>query len=299
MTATTFSSRLSRWLLSSLALLLVAGLGATPLFAQEGGGSSSADQQKLKQLKQSFRTGLKAAKANNSSEAYTQLEQALQLAQETEQSGAANQITGYLQQLPKQWGNAAIENENWSGALTHFEKGIMHAENDAYMYYGKGLSLINMDSTETGLSAMQQAIQVGNETGNTRVSGLASDRVRGHFLNIASEALNGNNLSSSQISTALDALDEMRNYVEPNAETLFYRALALFERGSHEEAIQTAQQGLDMHEGSRSDAAKYYFVIAESQMRTGSKQQACQTFQNAAYGDYQARAEHYLKNECE
>ena len=291
-------TRTIRWTCASLVLALLVGIGAGPALAQNGGGSS-ADQQKLEQLKKSFATGLKAAKANNTSQAYSQLEQALQLAQETEQSGAANQITGYLQKLPKNWGNSAIENESWGQALGHFEKGIEHAENDAYMYYGKGLALVNMDSTETGLQTLQRAIEVGNETGNTRVTGLATERIRDEFLARASEALNAQNPTSSQVQTALDALDEMQQYVDPNAQSLFYRARALFEQGQYQQAVSTAQEGLSMHQGSRSDAAKYHFIIAESQMNLGNTSTACQTFQQAAYGDYQARAQHYLKNDCQ
>lgn len=288
---------LVRWSCASLVLALLVGIGAGPVLAQDSGGSS-ATKKKLKQLKQSFRSGMKAAKSNSASQAYSQLEQALQLAQETDQSGATNRISGLLQKLPKNWGNTAIENESWDEALTHFEKGIEHAEDDAYMYYGKGLALVNMDSTETGLTTLQRAIEVGNETGNTRVTGLASERIRDEFLARASEALNAQNPSSSQVQTALDALDEMQQYVDPNAQSLFYRARALFEQGQYQQAVSTAQEGLSMHQGSRSDAAKYHFIIAESQMNLDNTQTACQTFQQAAYGDYQARAQHYLKNEC-
>ena len=293
-------TRTLRWTCTALVVALMLGIGTGPVLAQDNSGASAeAKKKQLKQLKQSFRAGLKAAKGNNSSQAYTELEQALQLAQETESSGAADQISGYLQKLPKNWGNTAVENENWSDALTHFEKGIEHAENDAYMYYGRGLALVNLDSTEAGLEALQQAIEVGNETGNTRVTGLATERTRDEFLARASEALNAENPSSEQIQTALDALDEMREYVDPNAQSLFYRARALFEGGQYQQALDTAQEGLDMHQGSRSDAAKYYFIVAESQMNLGNEESGCQTFEQAAYGDYQARAQHYLKNECQ
>ena len=289
-----------RWTCTALVAALMLGVGVGPVLAQDSGGASAeAKKKQLEQLKQSFRAGLKAAKSNNASEAYTQLEQALQLAQDTESSSAADQISGYLQKLPKNWGNTAVENENWSDALTHFDKGIEHAENDAYMYYGKGLALVNMDSTEAGLNTLQQAIEVGNETGNTRVTGLATERIRDEFLARASEALNAQNPTSSQIQTALDALDEMQQYVDPNAQSLFYRARALFEQAQYEEAISTAQEGLSMHQGSRSDAAKYHFIVAESQMNLGNTQTACQTFEQAAFGDYQARAQHYLKNDCQ
>lgn len=291
---------LSYWFVAALIGALVLGFGPAPTLAQNGGdGSSDARKEKLEQLKKTFKAGLQAAKANNHSQAYTQLEQALQLAQDTEQSGAANKISGYLQKLPKNWGNSAIENENYEEALTHFEKGVENAEDDAYMYYGKGLALVNLDSTEAGLETLQQAIEVGNETGNTRVTGLATERIRDEFLAQASKALNTENPSNAQANTALDAIEQMTEYVDPNAQSYFYQGRALYELGRYEDAITAAQQGLDLHQGSRSDAAKFYFIIAESQMNVGNEDTACQTFQDAAYGDYQARAQHYLENECE
>jgi hypothetical protein len=289
-----------RWVLAALSCALLLGFGSTPVLAQNGGNSqSSPKKEKLKQLKKSFRSGLKAAKTNNHSQSYNQLEQALQLAQDTDQGGAENQIMGYLQKLPKNWGNKAIENEKYEQALTHFDKGVKYAEDDAYMHYGKGLALVNLDSTEAGLNTLKKAIEVGNRTGNTRVTGLATERIRDEFLAEASKALNARDPSTAQADTALAAIDEMEQYVEANAQSLFYRARALFEKRAFSEAISTAKTGLDKHQGSRSDAAKYYFIIAESQLNLGDKATACETFQKATFGDYKARAEHYLKNECE
>lgn len=305
MTATVQNSMRTRdthWLTVALTFAFVLGFGVAPVFAQNGGQSqedAAAKKQKIEQLKKSFATGLKAAKANNHTQAYTQLEQALRLAQEIEQSNATNKISGYLQKLPKNWGNSAIENQEWSNALTHFDKGIKHAENDAYMYYGKGLALVNMDSTEAGLNTLSEAIEVGNRTGNTRVTGLATERIRDEFLARASKALNDENPTTSQANTALDAIEEMEQYVEPNATALFYRSRAQFELGEYQQAIETAQAGLNMHQGSRSDAAKYHFIVAESHMQLGNEGTACQRFQQATFGDYKPRAEHYLKNECE
>ncbi|PSQ79462.1 MAG: hypothetical protein BRD41_07310 [Bacteroidetes bacterium QS_1_63_11] len=156
-----------------------------------------------------------------------------------------------------------------------------------------------MNRTEAGLESLQTAIEIGNQTGNTRVAGLATERIQDEFVATASEALQGDNPSQSQIETALDALDQMREYVDPSATSMFYRATALFEAGQHQQAIQNAREGLEMHQGSRSDAAKFHYIIGESQLETGNKASACETFENAAYGDYQARANHYLENECD
>ena len=288
---------LTRWAVASLICALLIGLGPSPALSQDNGGS--AKKEKIQQLKKSFQTAKQAAQAKDHTQAYTQFEQALQLAQDIEHQGAISQVSNFLQKLPKNWGNDAIEKEQYEEALTHFEKGTKHASDDAYMYYGKGLSLINLDSTEAGFSALEKAIEVGNRTGNTRVTGLATERIRDEFLSRASKALNTEDPGEAKADKTLEVLDEMRKYVDPNSKSLFYRSRALFEKRQYQQAIETAQKGLEQHQGSRSDAAKFHFIVAESQMKLGNNGTACQTFQKATFGDYKARAEHYLKNECE
>lgn len=296
---TSMHTDLPRWALSILVCTLLLTFGVAPAFAQNGGDADENREEQIEQLKASYENGMKAAKAGNHSQAYANLEEALQLAQDLDQSGAINQITGYLEKLPKNWGNEAIENEAYENALNHFERGVKYAGDDAYMYYGRGLALLNLERTEEGLESLQEAMAVGNKTGNTRVTNLAAERIRGEFLNRASEALNAQNPTTQQANTALEALDEMRDYVDPNAQSLFYRGRALFERGDLQQAIEAAQEGLRMHQGSRSDAAKFHFIIGESQLQLGNTSVACQTFEDAAFGDYQARAEHYLENDCQ
>jgi tetratricopeptide (TPR) repeat protein len=294
---TLMQKRATHWVLPSLFCALLLALGPAPTLAQDNGGSSK--KQKLNQLKKEYATFQKAGKQENYQTAYSSLAEAVRLAEELEQSGALSKLRGFQQNLPTKWGNEAIENKNYEMALTHFEKGAEWSPDDAYVHYGKGLALVNLDSTQTGLETLQKAVEVGNRTGNTRVVGLAEQRIRDEFLAKASKALNSRNPTNAQADSALSALDQMQQYVDPNAQSLFYRARAQYEKGSYEQAVSSAQQGLEMHQGSRSDAAKYYFIVAESQLKLGNKSTACQTFQNATYGDYKARAEHYLKNECQ
>lgn len=287
----------TRWAFFFFLFPFLFGFGPVASLAQGDGGS--AKKEKIQQLKKSFKNGLRAAKAEQHDQAYTQLEQASNLAQEVDVSNAVRKVQKYLQTLPKNWGNDAIENKNYEEALVHFEKGVQHDQDNAYMYYGKGLALVNLDSTEAGLETLRQAIEVGNRTGNTRVAGLATERIRDEFVASASEAISANNPTAAKADSALSNLDQMTEYVEPSAKSLFYRARAYFEKGAFEQAIEASRKGLDKHQGSRSDAAKYHFIIAESQFRLGNQNEACQTFQQATFGDYKSRAEHYLKNECE
>jgi len=296
MTALPFSlfRRLNQWSLTGLLLAACLVLGPGPATAQD-----SNTEQLKKQLQKSYQAAAQAGNEGDYETAASNFEEAIQYAQELELDDIVQKIRGNLISSLKSAGTADLKSENYEEALSHFEAALEYDDADPSVHYNRGLALLNMEGrTEDGLEALQRAIELGNETGNTRVANLATERTRGEFHNIASEALNAENPTSAQIDEALSAIDELEQYVDPNAQSLFYRARALFEAGDYQQALQTARQGLNMHQGSRSDAAKYYFIVGESQMRLGNETDACQTFKNAAYGDYRARAEHYLENEC-
>jgi len=292
-------SSVLRWVTVALVCFLGLQLGTLPAFAQDG--LSPEQKQKLqKELQQTYKEGAKAGNAKNFEVAIARFEEAIQLAQKLGMSDITERIEGNLVESLKGAGSNALNEENYETALSRYDKLLEYTDEDPSVHYNRGLTLLNIeDSTEAGLQSLQRAIEIGNETGNTRVANLATERIRDEFVATASEALQGDNPSQSQVNTALDALDQMREYVDPSANSLFYRATALFEGGQHQQAIQAAREGLNMHQGSRSDAAKFHYVVGESQMAVGEKASACQTFQNAAYGDYEARANHYLENECD
>lgn len=289
----------NRWVMLALACVIGVQLGSAPALAQNGDMTAAQKKKLQEQLKKTFAEGANAGKQKNYDTAISKFKEALKMAEKLSATSATNQIQNYLVKSLKSAASVDMNQENWSAALAHYEEVMEYDNQDPVVYLNKGMAHMSMDSTEAGLTALQKAIQLGNKVGNTRVSGTATERIQDEFLARASRALQGQNPSEEQINTALDALDEMTKYVPPSADSKFYRATALFELGELQEAIETAREGLDMHQGSRSDAAKFYFIIAESQFDLGNTAQACQTFENAAYGDYQARSEHYLKNECE
>lgn len=292
----TLPTKWSRLATSLLALLLIAGLSVTPALAQEEGQEQqSEEQQQLEQLQQEYEQGVQAAKANEASTAYEHLEEALVLAHATDQEGAAQRIQEFLVSLPKQWGNDALEDEDYEQALEHFEKGIEHNEQEAYLHYGKGIALINMDQEEEAIESLTRAVEVGEETGDQSTAQTARERIQEHYVYLASEELNADNPTQAQATQAIEYLDEMEEYVEPNASAYFYRATALYHLNQFEDAIAAAQQGLELFDGSRSDAARYHFVIGESHVELDNIEEARQAFEQATYGDYRARAEHYLE----
>jgi len=290
----------NRWIVVALIGLFGLQFSMTSAVAQDGSSAKEERIKKKKQVQQMFKKGQKLAQSGDYGPAADTFEEALSMAREVEWQKAIQMSQNFLVESLTQAGTQANKQENYEQAVSYYDRALKYVDNDPSVHYNRGLALVNIeDRTDAGLEALQKAIEIGNQTGNTRVAGLATERIRDEFIARASEALQGDNPSQAQINTALDALDQMREYVEPNAKSMFYRATALFEADQHQQAIQNAREGLDMHQGSRSDAAKFYYIIGESQMAAGNKASACETFKNAAYGDYQARANHYLNNECD
>ncbi|WP_176521820.1 tetratricopeptide repeat protein [Longimonas halophila] len=289
-----YRSALRSLAVASLALFIVAAFTALPSLAQSEGGNSA-----MQQLEQSYRQGMQAGQQGNHEVAYNNLSEAIELAAQEEQENARRQIQDNLTRMAKNWGNDALENENYEDALMHFETGAEYASEDAYFYYGMGVAQLRLENEDEAMQHMQESIRIGEENGDQRTVSLATDRIRDEYVARASASLSKDNVTSSDIEAALEALDTLEEYVDPSDRSYFYRAVALFEDSDYEGAIENARQGLELHSGSRSDAARYHFVIAESQFQSGDTEAACSTFEDAAYGDYRARAQHYLENECE
>jgi len=287
----------NRWIVVAFLGLFAIQFGVSPTVAQDE--SSSAKRAQKKKVQKLFNKGKSAAQSGNYGEASEIFERALTMAKDVKWDQAVQMSQQFLVKSLTEAGTTANKEKNYQAALDHYEKVLQYVDNDPTVHYNRGIALLGADSTETGLQSLQKAIKIGNKTGDARVAGRATERIRAEFISRASKALQGDNSTQEQISTALEALDKMREYVDPSAKSMFYRALALHRDGQHQQAIQTARRGLDMHRGSRSDAAKYHYYIAESQMALGDKATACRTFNNAAYGDYEARANHALENDCD
>ena len=282
-------SLLNSVLAYGLAAVLLAGLMALPAHAQSEGGDELRAQ-----IEEAFGQGEQARQQGDFDTAYAQWEEAHRLAGEADQSRVQEQIGERLVQLARTQGNNAIEEERNEDVVYHFEKGIEFAPDEAYFYYGKGLGYLRLEDEENGIEMMLEAISVGEETGDQRTVGMTTERIRQEYISRASQALSNDNPGD-----AIDALDTLEEYVDPNANAFFYRGMALFELGDYEDAIAAAQEGLNLHDGGRSSAAKFHFVIAESQFNLGNTEEACETFEDAAFGDYSSRSQHYLENECD
>src|SRR5690606_27110516 len=199
-------------------------------------------------------------------------------------------------QIDYNLGKRALDS-NAEQALQRFEAGIELYPKYSNNYLGKALALKRLNRDEDAIAAYEELIAFGEANNDTEAVQEGQKGIRDHYVYLASSTLGRRaEPTAAEAREALGSLEKMQEYVEADADTYFYMAAANNALGNYDEAITLADRALEMHKGSRTDAAKIYFVKGEALMYGGNTAAAKEAFQNATYGSYKSLAEHYLEN---
>jgi tetratricopeptide (TPR) repeat protein len=285
--------QLKRTLSSMLATaLLVLGFGyASPANAQDEG-------ERTQQLVAAWEAAVSAYQSRNFTEAYNQFERAARLGAQLSDSKAketAQRARNYLPRVAYAEGLTHLQQNRHEQAVAAFEKGW--ALDDSYLMnrLGLGQAYQRMDRRADALAIYQEVLQKATAANDQENVRRASDAIRGQYHPRASELLARENVSRAQAQQVVDMLGEMQEHIEANEDTFYYLAAASNAMGQHEQAVRYLDQALEMHRGSRTDRARFYFEKGEAYRYMGDVASAKEAYRNAAVGDYRARAEHFIE----
>ena len=282
----------------SRVLLLAAfvlGVGIVPAQAQEYKENFNAALETAKK-------GSQALKAKNVGEAeaafakaYNAMLAASQAATEAEDSKVANNAKYVAAQIAYKAGFLALQQENYETALDHFTVGVEAYPTFAMNHRGRAMVLQDTEQIDAAMQAYAKAIEVGRANGDYKTANQAENAIRDYYIYQASQRLSAENPSDADAAAALETIAELKQYLELGANAYYYMAVAHDAQGDFEQAIALSDQALELHNGSRTDKAKIYFIKGEALMELGQNPAARQAFENASYGQYQASAKHYLE----
>ena len=267
---------------------LLAGFSAAPALAQE---NSSNPEWKV-----AYVEARKAAQNNNYDKAYEGFKRASQLAEQAGNQQIARGAAKVAAQIDYNLGVQHLKSQEFEQAVERFNNGIELFPLLAQNYWGKAQAQRKMEQPEEAIATFEQAIQAGQEAGNSGLVTKAKSKIRDYYVFKASEALSASDVSASSAQEALGYLSQLEQYdIQPDADIYFYRGTAQSALGNHEQAVNLADQAIQASTGSRSDKARMYFLKGESLMKLGNNSEARAAFQNATYGDYKQPAQHYLE----
>lgn len=283
MTVNTMITKLSKsFSFAVLLALLVGGFTASDAFAQE--------------YKEAYNTAIEAAKAKDYNKAYTEFTRAAKLADQADDNDVAQRARKVAAQIDYNTGKQLVAAEKYDQGLKRFEQGIKLFPSYAKNYVGKATALKKLERDEDAIKAYQELIAFGEENNDTQAVREGKDAIRDHYVYLASSALGRRSEpSASDAREALTHLEKVQEFVEADADVIFYQAAAHNALGDYAQAIALADKALEMHRGSKTDAAKIHFIKGEALMYNGDTAAAKEAFRNATFGSYKSLAEHYLE----
>lgn len=268
--------------LAVLLAVLIGGINTTPALAQD--------------YKEKYNAAIEAAKAKDYQTAYTAFNEAATLASDAGDNEIAQRALKVAAQIDYNTGKQLVANEDFNAALQRFEQGIELFPEYSNNYSGKALALKKLERDDDAIQAYQDLIDYGNENSDPQAIREGETGIREHYIYLASSALGrSSEPSASDAREAIGYIESLQEHVEPDSDVYFYLAAANHALGNYDEAIQYADQALEMHSGSRSDAAKIHFVKGEALMYSGNTAAAKEAFRSASFGSYKSLSEHYLE----
>lgn len=278
---------------------MLLGLMATTALAQESDGQDhkrafNAALETAKEGQQAQKGGDLATAEQKYAEAYEAFAETAGEAEASEDAQVARKANHIAAQLAYKAGLIATNQENYEEALGHFQNGASYAPTYAKTYLGRASALKKLDRMEDAMAAYAEAVEVGRANGDYETAQKAEQAIRDNYIYLASSTLSGENVSASAADEAIGYIEQMQEYVEADADAYFYLAAAHNTKGNYARAIELADTALEMHTGSKSDAAKIYFIRGEALMKQGNNRDAIASFENASYGEYEASAQHYI-----
>ncbi|MDZ7756876.1 tetratricopeptide repeat protein [Rhodohalobacter sp.] len=230
--------------------------------------------------------------------ALSAFQEAKEVAEEFGNAEVRQQAEGALPQLYYIRSVLHFRAENYENALADLDTAIEMNSNYALAYYQKALVTKNQlpSEVDTWLGLYDEAIEVARRVND--------ERALQNSLNSAREELiyRAVNLSEDrQFDRALNLLQKVEQY-DPQSEDAEYRMAEIYnKRGQWNQALQHATRALEYESGGVDDKAKIYYELGTAYKGQGQKENACDAFENARYGDFTEPANHELQFElkCE
>lgn len=245
---------------SVLLVLLLVGLSASAVAAQD--------------YKETFNDARSAAEAKDYQTAYTKYQAAATGARQASDQEVLNMANKVLAQLAGIFGSRALKQENTEQAKEYFEAGIGYNPTYAKNHYNLGLTLKMMDDFPGAIAAWQKAVEVGNANGDRKTANTAATAIRDNLYYDASSRLSKARPSSADADAAIAALENAKNFVEPDADWHYYMGLAQRAKGQSQAALASFNQALELHRGSRGDKSKIHYAAGELYLEMGNNAQA-------------------------
>ena len=177
------------------------------------------------------------------------------------------------------------DNEN---AIKAYDSALAINPNYTKALFNKALVYRKMEKSDKFIETIDLAItKAATDTAQILVY---NKTAREYFRNAGIKANTANKLT--------EALEDLNNAQKYGSEKeLFYQFANIYNKQKKwDEALTSAQKGLELETGNSDAKAKYHYEIAVAQLGKGEKDAACSSFKNAQFGQFANAAKAQMTN---
>ncbi len=197
----------------------------------------------------------------------------------------------YIPQLYNANGLAQLKSEDFDGAIASFNKAVEYQPDYARAIYGKGLVYRKQDDNDNMVATLEQAIEVGNASGDDKTVEAATKLLKDEFENAGKLAFKDENYVQ-----AISNFESSLKYDEENAEVYYLICVANGRLGNFEKAVESGTKALEFEEEDADKQARIYYELGNAYVGLVQNEKACEAFKNCLVEPYTASVKHQMDN---
>jgi len=230
--------------------------------------------------------------------AIQQFEKTYQVAQKYGNKQIAERSKMNVPKLYYYEGTTDYQKGDYNAALKAYDNAIQREPQYAKAFYQKGLCYMKLDKgtdathLDEALKMWDQAISIGTkvkDSGTVRRAKSAASSF------LVYKGANAN--KAKKYDLGIKFLKRSLNYDNSNPNAYYRLAQAYNNKGEYRSAVSNGKLSLKYEKGGKTDKAKIWYEIGTAYKYLKEKSNACNAFQNAAYGNFKASADHQMKYE--
>lgn len=265
-----------------------AAMGIAATLGDEGQEIVAAAKKQIPTLY--YQLGVQDYKDKNNDKAIAEFQNAIKFGEEY---GDAETVEKSKEIIPKLYftkGNDLFKEDKFDDALTTFK---MAAELDPrYSRPFWGMALVYQKQAK--FSDMDEAFRKSRELAIAEKDDAFVDRINTtgkRYLQSEATA----NLKAQKWNDAIKNLNLSNEYKADDADTYYYLALSYNGLKNWNQAIESAQKGIDLMADDTSDnKAKFYFEMGNAYKGAANNEKACEAYNNAKFGKFVENANYEI-----
>ena len=196
--------------------------------------------------------------------------------------------------LPKLYnsvGGSHFKNDDNEKALEALTQAVVYDPDYAKAYYTMGLVYKKMEDIENFETSMDKGLVAAGNSKDANTASLINKAASTFFLATGTKLL-----AESKASVAAPLLTKVLKYDPQSVDAYFFLSSAYNELKQFDQAIETANKGLELESTEAEKQAKHYYNLGQSYKGKGEKAAACEAFNKALYGQFLENAKYEIEH---